>query len=504
MPKVKYNGKTVHFDYTPSGIAMAKRTAKKYNTKVIWGKNDKVAKANDGLTVPNYTSGGGVTYYDKQKSTGGSGGSGGPYGGYGTPQTVRDKDKDKDKNKEKENIYDDDDQIIEEDDNQITEEDDNQITKEDNNTGDNNTVDNNTVDNKNEIVVDPDNTNNTAPIDRVPQTKQDPEVLNKKIYGETGKPQTTMTKDELNKEAYGKWGGPQSKYKGDEYIPQSTFKAGENPNINRPEGNYGHESRISIPETKKPKINLKGDGGSGNTGGGSGILKGDGDGIFKGDGDGPLSNIGEITEGGGNAKKGAVVKRKRMKADDGAVVNEPSKKKGTYIKTEDIGTGYKLGSKKGKDGVPYYFVKEDGTSTSGLHETQRVVKSKDYSKGHRAGKYKLKGSEIKKSVDPSGEERYRLTRTKKKTWKDPDKQVKEKSKDISEWRYNMLKRKAKRKQAKLIRKKKTKHDDLRQDVGGNVIRETKSGFYHKGGKVNKKGMAIIIAVGRPKVNRKNK
>ena len=34
MPTVKYNGKEVHFDYTPSGIAMAKKTAKKYNTKV--------------------------------------------------------------------------------------------------------------------------------------------------------------------------------------------------------------------------------------------------------------------------------------------------------------------------------------------------------------------------------------------------------------------------------------------------------------------------------------
>ena len=39
----------------------------------------------------------------------------------------------------------------------------------------------------------------------------------------------------------------------DEYIPQSTFGPGENPNINRAEGDYSHESRDMIPATQKGK-----------------------------------------------------------------------------------------------------------------------------------------------------------------------------------------------------------------------------------------------------------
>ena len=70
MPTVKYNGKEVHFDYTPSGIAMAKKTAKKYNTKVIY---DSKNKAEKGLVVPSYYSGGGVDFGGIQ--SGGGGGS---------------------------------------------------------------------------------------------------------------------------------------------------------------------------------------------------------------------------------------------------------------------------------------------------------------------------------------------------------------------------------------------------------------------------------------------
>lgn len=39
----------------------------------------------------------------------------------------------------------------------------------------------------------------------------------------------------------------------DEYIPQSTFGPGENPNVGRKEGSYSHESRDMIPETQKGK-----------------------------------------------------------------------------------------------------------------------------------------------------------------------------------------------------------------------------------------------------------
>jgi len=39
----------------------------------------------------------------------------------------------------------------------------------------------------------------------------------------------------------------------DEYVPQSTFGPGENPNIGRKEGSYSHESRDMIPATQKGK-----------------------------------------------------------------------------------------------------------------------------------------------------------------------------------------------------------------------------------------------------------
>tara|TARA_Y100000592_G_scaffold31618_2_gene50283 strand:+ start:7531 stop:8280 length:750 start_codon:yes stop_codon:yes gene_type:complete len=46
----------------------------------------------------------------------------------------------------------------------------------------------------------------------------------------------------------------------DEYVPQSTFGPGENPNVGRKEGRYSHESRDMIPETQKGKKVKKGNG----------------------------------------------------------------------------------------------------------------------------------------------------------------------------------------------------------------------------------------------------
>ena len=46
----------------------------------------------------------------------------------------------------------------------------------------------------------------------------------------------------------------------DEYVPQSTFGPGENPNIGRTEGDYSHESRDMVPETQKGKKVKKGKG----------------------------------------------------------------------------------------------------------------------------------------------------------------------------------------------------------------------------------------------------
>ena len=144
-----------------------------------------------------------------------------------------------------------------------------------------------------------------------------------------------MTREELDKKAYGKWEGPQSQYKGDEYIPQSTFGEGENPNINRPEGSYSHEARNMVPATQKPKIQLP----KSDTGGGDGLaskLKGDGDGLASklqggGDGESLADKIKDNTSGGGGggglASLGETIKEK---AED--VTDEVSAKKGAVVK----------------------------------------------------------------------------------------------------------------------------------------------------------------------------
>ena len=311
MPRV---GKK-KFPYTKKGIADAKAYAKKNDLPIIYTEDNKA-----GMAVPGYAEGGGVRFYETQYTA--------PEidfhkpEGYGTGDASGSgsgKEKSESENKEGEYVEPSGCPEGQESDGQggcvpIEGEKDPEKT---------------TTEEEDDPIVIPEDVENYEPPEIEEETETDEELgLNKPVEQETP---ITLEK-RPNPESVEPTGGfkkPEVIRKpSDEYIPQSTFGEGENPNIGRAEGGYSHEARNMVPQTQKPKIELP----KSDTGGGGGLanLTGGGDGESLADkikdkasgdgGGGGLSSLGETikekTEEIGDsveAKKVAVVKANKKK-----------------------------------------------------------------------------------------------------------------------------------------------------------------------------------------------
>ena len=295
MPRV---GKK-KFPYTKQGIADAKAYAKKNDLPIIYTEDNKA-----GMSVPGYAEGGGVRFYETQytapavdfhKPEGYSSGDGmgmGSGSGRGSGQDGSDEP-----------------EYVEPGSN-------NQENNQENNQ--NNIPEDEPIFSEEELRLPEDDMISTDNNELI----EIPEVVEKEESDEELGIKKPVEQENLNQKP------KVVKKPSDEYIPQSTFGEGENPNIGRAEGSYSHEARNMIPQTQRNKIELP----KSDTGGGGGLanLTGGGDGESLADkikdktsgdgGGGGLADLGdklkEKTEEMGDgitAKKGAMVKTNKKK-----------------------------------------------------------------------------------------------------------------------------------------------------------------------------------------------
>jgi hypothetical protein len=286
MPRV---GKK-KFPYTKKGVADAKAYAKKHDLPIIYTEDNKA-----GMAVPGYAEGGGVRFYESQFTPGSpdlhqatnplSSSSG---------DISKTKTKTKTKTDGEETPYTEpggDDKYT-----KTSEEPDNTTNNTDN-----------TAREEDEPIVIPEDVENYEPPEIEEETETDEELGIKK----------PVEQENLNQKP------KVVKKPSDEYIPQSTFAEGENPNIGRTEGGYAHEARAFTPATQKPKIQLP----KQSAGGGDGLAS-----KFKGDGGGDgLSSLKDKVSGdgggGGLADLGDKIKEKTEDIGDGVTA-----KKGAVVK----------------------------------------------------------------------------------------------------------------------------------------------------------------------------
>ena len=249
MPRV---GKK-KFPYTDKGVAAAKAYAKKNDLPIIYTEDNKA-----GMAIPNYAEGGGVRFYERKAP---AGGGGAPkmheaqaldFGGGGNKN--KNKTKNKNKSKVKGNEEEREDQWTEgcpegqKPDGQggcvpiEEEEGDTPCPEGQKPDGQGGCIEEESEEEEEEEGGEEEEEGGEEESGEEESGEEEETGGGTETETETG----GETADAGDDEGY----NPQSSRSDDGYIPQSTFGEGENPNVGRAEGDYGHESRDYTPATQ--------------------------------------------------------------------------------------------------------------------------------------------------------------------------------------------------------------------------------------------------------------